>query len=78
MKELTIDVRWDDSVGVWIATSTDIPGLVSEADTIPGLKSQIQVAAPRLLSLQGLQNPGKAHLRFVNSDVDVELEPAAA
>ncbi len=39
----------DDEAGVWVATSEDIPGLVTEADTYEQLVDRICAVTPELL-----------------------------
>ena len=37
MNELMVYAMWDAEAGVWVATSEDLPGLATEADTIEKL-----------------------------------------
>lgn len=46
-----ISAAWDAEAEVWTATSEDIPGLVTEADTLDALKAKLQVMVPELLVL---------------------------
>jgi hypothetical protein len=43
MKRKSIIVRadWDDAAGVWVATSTDIDGLATEAPTLEALRLRV-------------------------------------
>jgi hypothetical protein len=50
---ITIDARWDDEAGVWLATSLDAPGLVVEADSWPTMIDEVRLVLPELLSLSG-------------------------
>lgn len=50
---VTIEARWDGDAGVWIATSTDVPGLVVEADTWPDMIEEVRLVLPELLELSG-------------------------
>ena len=52
-RSITIDARWDDEAGVWLATSPDVPGLVVEADTWPSMIDEVRIILPELLSLSG-------------------------
>lgn len=45
--------NWDDEAAVWIAESDDVPGLVTEADTIDGLIAKLKVMIPELLEANG-------------------------
>lgn len=49
MSEYLIHVAWDAEANVWVATSDDVPGLVTEADTLEALDSKLQVMVPELL-----------------------------
>ena len=49
-----IEAEWDREAGVWVATSTDVPGLATEAETIEGLTSRLRTMIPELLEANGL------------------------
>ena len=55
MTHTSIVVRavWDDEGKVWVATSDDLPGLVTEAATVEGLRAKITVMAAELIELNG-------------------------
>lgn len=46
-----VDAFWDGDAAVWIATSEDIPGLATEADTIEALSQKLRNIIPDLLLL---------------------------
>lgn len=48
-----IRVKWDSDACVWVASSNDVPGLVTEADTIEALDAKLQTVVPELLELNG-------------------------
>lgn len=50
---MTIWVKWDDEAGVWIATSDDIPGLATEAETMDALSAKLTEMVPELLQING-------------------------
>jgi predicted RNase H-like HicB family nuclease len=50
---LTIRAEWDSEAGVWVAESDDVPGLVTEADTLERLVERLRVLVPELLELNG-------------------------
>ena len=52
-RSITIDARWDGQAGVWIATSTDVAGLVVEAETWPAMIEEVRLVLPDLLELSG-------------------------
>ena len=41
-----IRAEWDEEASVWVATSDDVPGLVSEADTIEQLSAKLETLIP--------------------------------
>jgi len=49
MKKLLVIAQWDNEAGVWVATSDDIPGLVTEAASLDELLSRVLAVAPELL-----------------------------
>jgi predicted RNase H-like HicB family nuclease len=44
-----VTALWDDDAQVWVATSDDIPGLVTEATTLDALLARVVAVAPELL-----------------------------
>jgi predicted RNase H-like HicB family nuclease len=53
MSPLRVDAAWDDEASVWVATSDDIPGLITEADTLEELRSKLVDLVPELLAENG-------------------------
>jgi len=53
MKALTVKAIWDQEVSVWVATSDDVPGLVTEAATAEELEQKLQVMIPELMKANG-------------------------
>lgn len=51
MHRYIIRAEWDAEAKVWTASSEDIPGLVSEAETLEQLIQQVVDVAPELLAL---------------------------
>lgn len=49
-----IDAFWDVDASVWVATSQDVPGLVTEADTIETLSQKLRDIVPNLLLLNSI------------------------
>jgi len=45
---------WDAEANVWVATSDDVPGLATEAETIEGLTTRLRTMIPELLEANGL------------------------
>ncbi|MBD3767430.1 MAG: DUF1902 domain-containing protein [Gammaproteobacteria bacterium] len=52
-KTLFIRAEWDEETSVWVATSDDVPGLATEADTIEKLSEKLNDMIPELLALNG-------------------------
>ena len=48
---LEIRAQWDDEAQVWVATSEDVPGLVTEASSIEALVERLRVIIPDLMEL---------------------------
>jgi hypothetical protein len=38
---VAVDAVWDPEASVWVATSSDLRGLVAEADTIEALRAKL-------------------------------------
>ena len=56
MKHISILVKatWDDEAKVWVAQSSDIQGLATEAETLDELRTKILDMIPELLELNDL------------------------
>lgn len=48
-RTFTVKALWDVDAGVWVATSDDIPGLVTEATSLDELLKRVIAVAPELL-----------------------------
>ncbi len=53
IKILLIHAEWDEEAEVWVATSDDVPGLATEADTLEQLSSKLESMIPELLDANG-------------------------
>jgi predicted RNase H-like HicB family nuclease len=49
--EIHVHALWDDEAHVFVATSEDVPGLVTEASTLEALVTKLQAMIPELLHL---------------------------
>lgn len=47
--EYIVRATWDDKARVWQATSDDVPGLATEAETFGDLRAQLFEMVPSLL-----------------------------
>ena len=52
-KPLYVHADWDDEARVWVATSSDVPGLATEADTVEALIAKLESMIPELLAANG-------------------------
>ena len=50
-KRLCVHAVWDERVNVWVATSDDVPGLVTEAPDAATLTMKLKTLIPELLNL---------------------------
>ena len=48
-KEVLVKAQWDDEADVWVAESDDIPGLITEADTMEELIKKLKILIPELI-----------------------------
>jgi len=53
-KVYKIESFWDSEARVWVAESDDVPGLVTEADTIEALTAKLRAMIPELLLLNNI------------------------
>lgn len=49
-----VEAEWDAEASVWVATSEDVPGLATGADTLDALIDKLRVVIPDLLEANGL------------------------
>jgi predicted RNase H-like HicB family nuclease len=49
-----VQADWDPEAEVWVATSEDVPGLATEADTIEALMEKLQALVPELLTMNAV------------------------
>lgn len=52
-RSIVVRAEWDSEAKVWVATSDDVPGLVTEAATPDDLLETLQELIPELLALNG-------------------------
>jgi len=52
-RERIVTALWDADAGVWVATSNDIAGLVTESKTFEALLKKLRSLVPELMSLNG-------------------------
>ena len=52
-RSFRICAKWDDEAKVWVATSEDVPGLITEARSMDTLVQKLETLIPELLELNG-------------------------
>ena len=53
-KDIKIEAFWDEEALVWVASSKDVPGLITEAETMEKLMEKLKILVPELLQTNGL------------------------
>ena len=48
-KKFLVVAQWDEEAKMWVATSDDIPGLVTEANNIDDLIKRVIAVSPELI-----------------------------
>jgi predicted RNase H-like HicB family nuclease len=49
VKTYQVIAEWDDEAQVWVASSEDVPGLATGADTLEDLIEKLKIVIPELL-----------------------------
>jgi predicted RNase H-like HicB family nuclease len=55
-RPVIVHADWDDEAGVWVATTQDIRGLVTEAETIEALRAKLPGMILDLLEETGISD----------------------
>jgi hypothetical protein len=63
-KSYFVTAQWDAAALVWVATSEDIVGLVSEAATLDALYARVLAVAPELLNDNAVPDNGRSIIDF--------------
>lgn len=77
-KPLIVKATWDDEAKVWVATSNDILGLVTEAESMDAMVKKLQVIIPELLDANGYPDGDDEVLFQVNSELTAIAHRQAA
>ncbi len=64
MARYHIKAEWDNEAEVWVASSEEVPGLATGAETFEALVEKLKVAIPELLEENGLLPTGSADVPF--------------
>jgi len=54
LQSIIVRATWDEDAGVWVAHSSDVAGLATEAETLEDLKAKVLTMVPELIALNGL------------------------
>lgn len=74
-----VECFWDPEAEVWVATSEEVPGLATGADTLDALIEKLKVVIPELLEANGLIAPNEiGDIPFTVMAERHELAPRAA
>jgi predicted RNase H-like HicB family nuclease len=47
-KDIKVEAFWDEEAKVWVASSDDVPGLITEASSVELLIQKIRILIPEL------------------------------
>ena len=72
-----VTAEWDDDARVWVASSEDVPGLATGADTFEDLVEKLKVVIPELLVENELLPAGTDSVPFEIKAERNELAPVA-
>ena len=74
----TVHCAWDAEAEAWVATSDDVPGLATGADTLDDLVQKLKVVIPELLEANGLLSADEGDIPFAIIAERHERAPRAA
>ena len=60
-----VSAFWDDEAAVWVASSNDVPGLATEADTLEALSVKLRLIVPEFLQLNNVISEDQKSKVFV-------------
>jgi predicted RNase H-like HicB family nuclease len=61
---LKVTAQWDDDAKVWVAESEDVPGLITESDTMSNLIAKLKVMVPEMLHENGNIQSSSSEIPF--------------
>lgn len=74
---LVVNAVWDDEAKVYVATSDQVPGLITEADSPESLIRKLRVMIPEMLDCNGYEDGEDIPFRLVSARDDVAHRQAA-
>lgn len=68
---IKVEIIHDDEANVYVATSSDLKGLVVEAETLDELEKEVLELVPELLALDSsaLRTKAATHLSFIQRPI---------
>ncbi len=70
-----VTAEWDDQAKVWVASSDDVPGLATGAETFEKLIDKLKLVIPELLVENGLLPESTESVPFAITAERTELAP---
>lgn len=64
--DYVVNLTWDNEADVWVAQSSDIPGLVLESGSFDALLERVRFAVPELLELNMYSEENYPTITFVS------------
>jgi len=77
MTPYRVTAEWDEDARVWVASSDDVPGLATGADTFDELIEKLKIVIPELLVENGLLPEGTESVLFAVNAERTALAPVA-
>ena len=74
---LNIKATWDDDAKVWVAESDDVPGLITEADTVSALVQKLKYLIPELLNANGCSDDDEIPFKLISEIASTTYRHAA-
>lgn len=73
-----VRAEWDDEAAAWVAISDDVPGLVTEAETLEALDTQVRSKVPQVLQANAcMPADGRVAVELLARRFSVALPTAA-
>jgi predicted RNase H-like HicB family nuclease len=64
MRKVVVEGFWDEEAKVWVASSKNVPGLITEAKSIPALRRKLKTLIPELLDANGYEDGDSVPFRL--------------
>jgi len=75
-KPLFIRAEWDEDSRVWVATSDDVPGLVTEGSSLEALIEKLKIMIPELLEANGREMESEIPFEVITRRFEVAQRSA--